>query len=67
MVESGEVESSGGNAEVPNETVVVHVPRVTARTFPGPASPQNKGAIDWYATRVRPGKKHVSIDKRLCQ
>lgn len=31
------------------ETVLVHVPRVTARTFAGPASPQNKGAVDWYA------------------
>lgn len=29
------------------ETVIVQVPRVTARTIPGPASPQNKGAIDW--------------------
>lgn len=29
------------------ETVIVQVPRVTARTLPGPASSQNKGAIDW--------------------
>jgi hypothetical protein len=27
--------------------VVVHIPRVAARTITGPANLQNQGAIDW--------------------